>query len=140
MPIFWHFFWPERNQAKSTFKPKSNANQSSQSGFCFRTPCYWKWPLAGLSPLGGGGVAQTGKKKTFLRCRGLNGTFNPPTPAVLMNHIPLLKVLFSDKYLLLLMGIFEYDPELPARPQHRKYLQHVVVFKEVGARHPCLSL
>eukprot|EP00667_Euglena_gracilis_P004009 EG_transcript_4022 len=55
---------------------------------------------------------------------------------VLMNHIPLLKVLFSDKYLLLLMGIFEYDPELPARPQHRKYLQHVVVFKELIALDP----
>jgi len=33
------------------------------------------------------------------------------------------------------VGALEYDPELPAQQQHRKYLREVVVFKEVVALH-----
>ena len=43
----------------------------------------------------------------------------------------MLKELFKDEYLMLLMGPLEYDPELP-KQNHRHFLQHTVVFKEVS--------
>ena len=55
--------------------------------------------------------------------------------AVLLNNTQLLKVLFSEDYLLRLMGVLEYDPQLPSKQNHREFLQEKVKFKEVcGAR------
>eukprot|EP01027_Heterolobosea_sp_BB2_P017505 GEZU01024778.1.p1 GENE.GEZU01024778.1~~GEZU01024778.1.p1 ORF type:complete len:731 (+),score=182.80 GEZU01024778.1:1078-3270(+) len=51
---------------------------------------------------------------------------------VLLNDSTLYETLFSDEYIMDLMGALEYDPELPVRKaNHREFLNNTVIFKEV---------
>lgn len=50
---------------------------------------------------------------------------------ILINDTSLYDLLFSDDFIMDLMGALEYDPELPSPVLHRKFLSKQVVFKEV---------
>ncbi|CAG2109627.1 unnamed protein product [Medioppia subpectinata] len=49
----------------------------------------------------------------------------------LLNKNPLFEVMLSDESLWDIIGVFEYDPSLPAPKRHREYLKSVSRFKEV---------
>ncbi|XP_040121289.1 protein PPP4R3C [Oryx dammah] len=48
-----------------------------------------------------------------------------------LNQAPLLEILFSDKYIMDVVGCLEYDPALAQRKRHREFLTQKVKFKEV---------
>eukprot|EP01114_Cavostelium_apophysatum_P014702 TRINITY_DN3876_c0_g1_i1.p1 TRINITY_DN3876_c0_g1~~TRINITY_DN3876_c0_g1_i1.p1 ORF type:complete len:583 (-),score=133.84 TRINITY_DN3876_c0_g1_i1:567-2315(-) len=50
---------------------------------------------------------------------------------VLLNDTTIYEILFSDDYIMEVMGALEYDPDLPKQIQHRAYLKSHVAFKEV---------
>jgi len=62
---------------------------------------------------------------------GLNALFRIFKGMVMLNDNCLLEILLSEEYILSVIGVLEYDPELSTRTAHRDYLTKVVVFKEV---------
>lgn len=50
---------------------------------------------------------------------------------VMLNHPRILDRLFSNDNVMQVMGALEYDPDLVHRPQHRHFLEKVVVFHQV---------
>jgi protein phosphatase-4 regulatory subunit 3 len=62
---------------------------------------------------------------------GLNALFRIFKGMVMLNDNCLLEMLLSEEYILSVIGVLEYDPELSARTAHRDYLTKVVIFKEV---------
>jgi protein phosphatase-4 regulatory subunit 3 len=59
--------------------------------------------------------------------------FNIFKQLVLMNDTNLMEVLFSDEYMIPMMGALEHDPEVQPNHQtrHREFLTRNVIFKEV---------
>jgi len=62
---------------------------------------------------------------------GLSALFRIFKGMVMLNDNCLLELLLSEEYILSVIGVLEYDPELSTRTAHRDYLTKVVVFKEV---------
>jgi len=62
---------------------------------------------------------------------GLSALFRIFKGMVMLNDNCLLEMLLSEEYILSVIGVLEYDPELSTRTAHRDYLTKVVVFKEV---------
>jgi len=50
---------------------------------------------------------------------------------VMLNHPRILDRLFHNDNVMQVMGALEYDPDLVHRPQHRHFLEKVVVFHQV---------
>lgn len=50
---------------------------------------------------------------------------------ILMNEQALIEILLSKEYIIRLIGVLEYDPELPSRPNHREFLTAKAKFKQV---------
>ncbi|RYR30777.1 hypothetical protein Ahy_B01g055543 [Arachis hypogaea] len=50
--------------------------------------------------------------------------------AVLLNSTQIFERIFSDEYIVDIIGALEYDPELPCVQHHRKFLKEHVIFKE----------
>lgn len=62
---------------------------------------------------------------------GLSALFRIFKGMVMLNDNCLLETLLSDEYIMSVIGVLEYDPELSSRTHHRQYLTQTVVFKEV---------
>lgn len=62
---------------------------------------------------------------------GLSALFRVFKGMVMLNDNGLLEILLSEDYILTVIGVLEYDPELNSRTPHREYLTKTVVFKEV---------
>jgi hypothetical protein len=59
--------------------------------------------------------------------------------AVSLNDGHIFDIIFSDEYLMDIVGALEYDSELSTHQHHRKYLREQVVFKEaVPIRDPAI--
>lgn len=73
----------------------------------------------------------------FKICEDLNDTVNLYTlfdifrTLVMLHHPRILDRLFANENVFQVMGALEYDPELVKRPQHRHFLENVVVFNQV---------
>ncbi|CAN6467898.1 unnamed protein product [Victoria cruziana] len=49
---------------------------------------------------------------------------------ILLNSLPIFERMFSDEFIMDMIGALEYDPEASRRQQHRVFLKEHVVFKE----------
>jgi protein phosphatase-4 regulatory subunit 3 len=59
--------------------------------------------------------------------------------AVSLNDGHIFDIIFSDEYLMDIVGALEYDSELSTHQHHRKYLREQVIFKEaVPIRDPAI--
>lgn len=63
--------------------------------------------------------------------RSLHLLFQIFTGIILMNDTAIFEILFTDECIMLLMGVLEYDPELPTKQRHREYLKSQALFKKV---------
>ncbi|CAM9865364.1 unnamed protein product, partial [Chrysoparadoxa australica] len=50
---------------------------------------------------------------------------------ICLNDGALLEVLLSDSFFVSMAGVFEYDPELKHKGEHRKFLQHTARLKQI---------
>ncbi|CAI5527351.1 unnamed protein product [Closterium sp. Naga37s-1] len=61
---------------------------------------------------------------------GLHQLYRIGKGLVLLNDTNLFDLLFADNAILDLVGALEYDPDLPSRQQHRKFLLEQVEYRE----------
>ncbi|CAI5514261.1 unnamed protein product [Closterium sp. Naga37s-1] len=61
---------------------------------------------------------------------GLHQLYRIAKGLVLLNDTNLFDLLFADNAILDLVGALEYDPDLPSRQQHRKFLLEQVEYRE----------
>ncbi|KAG5023806.1 hypothetical protein JHK85_020148 [Glycine max] len=61
---------------------------------------------------------------------GLHMIFKIVKGIVLLNSPAIFERIFSDDFIVDIIGAFEYDPEVPCVQHHRKFLKEHVVFKE----------
>ncbi|XP_027332982.1 serine/threonine-protein phosphatase 4 regulatory subunit 3-like isoform X2 [Abrus precatorius] len=61
---------------------------------------------------------------------GLHMIFKIVKGIILLNSPPIFERIFSDDYIVDIIGSLEYDPEVPCVQHHRKFLKEHVVFKE----------
>mmetsp|Transcript_7995 Transcript_7995/g.29557 ORF Transcript_7995/g.29557 Transcript_7995/m.29557 type:complete len:842 (-) Transcript_7995:210-2735(-) len=61
----------------------------------------------------------------------LHNLFRIVKNTFLLNDTNLMEILFSEEHVTGVLGILEYDPDLPAKQNHREFLSQKVVFKEV---------
>ncbi|CAI5463518.1 unnamed protein product [Closterium sp. Yama58-4] len=61
---------------------------------------------------------------------GLHHLYRIAKGLVLLNDTNLFDLLFADNAILDLVGALEYDPDLPSRQQHRKFLLEQVEYRE----------
>ncbi|KAK7363499.1 hypothetical protein VNO77_05643 [Canavalia gladiata] len=61
---------------------------------------------------------------------GLHMIFKIVKGIILLNSPPIFDRIFSDDFIVDIIGALEYDPEVPLVQHHRKFLKEHVVFKE----------
>eukprot|EP00658_Telonema_sp_P-2_P026647 TRINITY_DN2077_c0_g1_i2.p1 TRINITY_DN2077_c0_g1~~TRINITY_DN2077_c0_g1_i2.p1 ORF type:complete len:788 (+),score=157.31 TRINITY_DN2077_c0_g1_i2:262-2625(+) len=90
-------------------------------------------------------MAQSFARKEYLRqllehfgmcedlenAEGLAALFRIFKGMVMLNDNCLLETLLSEDYIMRVIGVLEYDPELRTRTPHREYLTKTAVYKEV---------
>jgi hypothetical protein len=62
---------------------------------------------------------------------GLRMMFKVVKGLISLNDGHIFDMIFSDEYLMDIVGALEYDSELSTHQHHRKYLREQVIFKEV---------
>ncbi|KAJ7531832.1 hypothetical protein O6H91_14G061000 [Diphasiastrum complanatum] len=61
---------------------------------------------------------------------GLHMIFKIVKGIISLNDGHIFDIIFSDEYIMDVVGALEYDPEFPSRQDHRGFLKEQVVFKE----------
>ncbi|XP_020967968.1 serine/threonine-protein phosphatase 4 regulatory subunit 3 [Arachis ipaensis] len=61
---------------------------------------------------------------------GLHMIYKIVKGIILLNSTQIFERIFSDEYIVDIIGALEYDPELPCVQHHRKFLKEHVIFKE----------
>lgn len=61
---------------------------------------------------------------------GLHLIFKIVKGIILLNNTQIFEKLFSDEYIMDVVGALEYDPEIPFHQEHRAFLREQVLFKE----------
>ncbi|KAE9601491.1 hypothetical protein Lal_00040630 [Lupinus albus] len=61
---------------------------------------------------------------------GLHMIFRIVKGIILLNSTPIFERIFSDEFIVDIIGALEYDPEAPCVQNHRKFLKEHVIFKE----------
>lgn len=61
---------------------------------------------------------------------GLHLIFKIVKGIILLNNTQIFEKLFSDEYIMDIVGALEYDPEIPFHQEHRAFLREQVLFKE----------
>ncbi|KAK7246311.1 hypothetical protein RIF29_41175 [Crotalaria pallida] len=61
---------------------------------------------------------------------GLHMIFKIVKGIILLNSTQIFERIFSDEYIMDIIGALEYDPDIPHVKHHRKFLKEHVVFKE----------
>ncbi|XP_057829704.2 uncharacterized protein LOC131040764 isoform X3 [Cryptomeria japonica] len=70
---------------------------------------------------------------------GLHLIFKIVKGIIMLNSSQIFEKIFSDEYIMDIVGALEYDPEILCRQEHRAFLREQVVFKEaVPIRDPSL--
>ncbi|XP_062940614.1 serine/threonine-protein phosphatase 4 regulatory subunit 3B-like [Cynocephalus volans] len=62
---------------------------------------------------------------------GLHHLYKIIRGMLFFNSIPLFKILFSDEYIMDVIGCLEYDPALAQPKRHREFLSQTAKFKEI---------
>ncbi|KAJ1261800.1 hypothetical protein BS78_09G058600 [Paspalum vaginatum] len=72
----------------------------------------------------------------FKMCEGsrkmddLHMIFRLTKEIILLNNVEIFDKIFSDEFILDIIGALEYDPEVPSAQGHRAFVQKHVIFKE----------
>lgn len=61
---------------------------------------------------------------------GLHLIFKIMKGIISLNSAQIFEMIFSDEYIMDVVGTLEYDPELPSRREHRAFLREQVIFKQ----------
>lgn len=61
---------------------------------------------------------------------GLHLIFKIVKGIILLNNAQIFEKVFSDEYIMDIVGALEYDPEIPFHQEHRAFLREQVLFKE----------
>uniref|UniRef100_A0A0D6QST3 Uncharacterized protein n=1 Tax=Araucaria cunninghamii TaxID=56994 RepID=A0A0D6QST3_ARACU len=61
---------------------------------------------------------------------GLHLIFKIVKGIIMLNNPQIFEKIFSDEYMMDIIGTLEYDPEIPCRQEHRAFLRDQVSFKE----------
>lgn len=61
---------------------------------------------------------------------GLHLIFKIMKGIISLNSSQIFEMIFSDEYIMDVVGTLEYDPELPSRREHRAFLREQVIFKQ----------
>lgn len=61
---------------------------------------------------------------------GLHLIFKIVKGIILLNNAQIFEKVFSDEYIMDIVGALEYDPEIPFHQEHRAFLSEQVLFKE----------
>jgi len=61
---------------------------------------------------------------------GLHLIFKIVKGIILLNNTQIFEKLFSEEYIMDIVGALEYDPDIPFHQEHRAFLREQVLFKE----------